>query len=63
MNGVLIVFLILGIIECIKEKTNKPIPLENWANEELEYQDIMNGVPMKQVIKNARDGKYRLDKK
>ena len=44
----------------LKEKTTKSIPAENWANKELYHQDIMNGVPIDQRLKNAENGKYRM---
>ncbi len=37
----------------------KPIPGENWENKELQHQDIMNGVPIEQIIKNAKKGRYK----
>ena len=47
-----------AIVEYIKEKREPEIPAENWANEDLKHQDIMNGVPMDQIIKYAREGRY-----
>lgn len=57
-----IICAIFVICMIISEASKKPIPSENWANEELEYEDIMNGVPMEEIIERARDGRYKLDK-
>lgn len=48
------------IYQLIKEACEKPVPAENWANKELYYKDINDGVPMKQVMKNLENGKYKL---
>lgn len=47
-------------VTAIKEACEPTIPAENWANRELYQQDILNGVPVEQRMKNLRDGKYRL---
>lgn len=47
----------------VKEATEKPVPAENWANKELYYKDINDGVPMKQVMKNLENGKYKMTEK
>lgn len=44
----------------IKEATEKPIPAENWANEELIRQDRMKGISDKEFSKNLANGKYKL---
>ena len=55
---------VLGaIVEYIKEKREPEIPAENWANEDLKHQDIMNGVPMDQIIEYAREGRYIVKEK
>ncbi len=46
-------------VQGIKESLEPTIPAENWENKDLHHQDVMNGVPMKQIIKNAQNGKYR----
>lgn len=51
------------VVGYIKEKTEPEIPAENWANHDLEHQDIMNGVPMNQIVKYAREGRYKLNEK
>ena len=57
-----IICAIYVIYKIISEASKKPIPAENWANEDLEYEDIMNGVPMEEIIERAKDGRYKLDK-
>ncbi len=52
---------ILGIThESIKEYREPIIPAENWANKELYYHDVMNGVSAEQRMKNLENGKYKL---
>lgn len=46
--------------EKIGHSLEKPIPAENWANKELYYQDMMNGVSAKERMKNLEKGKYKL---
>lgn len=48
------------IVELFKESHEKAIPAENWANQDLYYQDIMNGVSPEQRMKNLENGKYKL---
>lgn len=62
LNGLFVVAIIVSVIECIKQKLEPEVPLENWANKDLYYEDMMNGVPMKQITKNLQNGKYKLDK-
>lgn len=59
-NLILIISIIGTIIQFTKEKFEKPIPAENWANKELYYKDIANGVSVEQRVKNARNGKYKI---
>lgn len=57
-----LMFIVSAIGDCIggvKERFEKPIPAENWANKNLYNQDIANGVSVEERIKNARNGKYR----
>ncbi len=54
------VSLIGTAIQVIKEARTPTIPAENWANKELYNQDIMNGVPIEQRMKNLENGKYKL---
>jgi hypothetical protein len=62
-DGLLIGSLVCGCYRAIKEALVEPIPAENWANKDLYHQDLMNGVPMKQCLKNAKSGKYKLNEK
>lgn len=41
-----------------REKLQKSIPAEYWGNKELYQQDVLNGVPPKQRMKNLEEGKY-----
>lgn len=45
-------------VQAIKEACEPTIPAENWANKELYHKDLMNGVPMEQIMKNVKNGKY-----
>ena len=60
MFGLFIVSLIIACVQLIKESCVKPIPIENWGNKELYYQDLMSGVPIEQCMKNLENGKYIL---
>lgn len=61
-DGLFIVSIIGSVVQAVKEVFEPVIPAENWANEELYYKDIMDGVPAKQRMKNLENGKYKLDK-
>lgn len=50
-----------SVKEIVSESLEKEIPAENWANKELKHEDIMNGVAINQVIKYAKEGRYKLD--
>lgn len=56
----LAISIVLGIIQLIKEGCEKPVPAENWANMELYYKDIADGVPIEQRMKNLENGRYKL---
>ena len=60
LEGLFIASLIGTIIQIIKEAFERTIPAENWANKELYYKDMMDGVSIGQRIKNAENGKYIL---
>lgn len=62
LDGLFIVSIIGTTVGLIKEKFEKEIPLENWANEELWNEDITNGVPVEERMKNLRNGKYKQTK-
>ena len=60
LDGLLIASLISSCCQAIKEKLEPTIPAENWANKELYYQDLMNGVSAEQRMKNVKNGKYKM---
>lgn len=61
MFGLLLgISVVITVMELIKEANTKPISADYWGNKELYYEDINNGVPMKEVIKNLENGKYKL---
>lgn len=57
-------FTVLGLAiaahETIKEKCHPTIPAENWANKDLYYEDMVNGVSPEQLTKNLANGKYKI---
>ena len=55
-----IVALVGNAIPWLNEKTTKTIKAEDWANKDLYYHDVMNGVSAEQRMKNLENGKYRL---
>lgn len=59
-NGLLIASLLGAIVDGIKTAFVPTIPAENWANKELYYKDLMDGVSSEQRMKNAKNGKYKL---
>lgn len=59
LDGMFIVSLIGGIVQLIKENTQKTIPAENFANKELYYKDMVAGVSIEDRMKNLENGKYR----
>lgn len=63
LGGLFVVSLIVSCVKAVKESWGPEIPAENWANKELYNQDIMNGVPIEQRIKNLKNGKYKLTEK
>lgn len=61
MFDLLFIISIIGaIVEIVREKCEKPIPAENWANRELYHEDIMRGVSAEQRMKNLKNGKYKM---
>ena len=51
---------VIAIHETIKEKCRPTISAENWANKDLYYEDMANGVSPKQLTKNLANGKYKI---
>lgn len=62
-NGLFIVSLISTVVQGIKDAFTPTIPAENWANKALQYQDRLNGMSEKEVIKNAERGRYIVTEK
>ncbi len=60
INGIFIVSIIMAVIQLIKETFEPTIPAENYANKELYYKDIIDGVPVEQRMKNVKNGKYKI---
>ena len=52
--------IIFSIYQAIKEFFEPTVPVENCANKELYYKDIMDGVSTEQRMKNLENGKYKL---
>ena len=48
-------------VQAIKEACEPVIPAENWANKELYYKDLMDGVPIEQRMKNLENGRYKME--
>lgn len=63
LDGLFIVSLIGSLTQAIKDSFEPTIPAENWSNKELYQQDIANGVPIEQRMKNLENGKYILKEK
>ena len=63
LHGLFIASLISTVIEGIKNALTPTIPAENWANKDLQYQDRMNGMSEKEIIKNAEKGRYIVKEK
>jgi len=62
-HGLFIASLIGAAVQGIKEAVTPTIPAEKWANKELQYQDRMNGMTEKEIIKNAEKGRYIVTQK
>lgn len=61
MFNLLFIFSIgYSIAEIIKEKAIKEIPVENFENKVLWNEDTIKGVPAKEMMKNLKNGKYKL---
>lgn len=59
LHGLFIVSLVGNVVQAAKEAFAKPVPAENWANKDLYYKDMMNGVSAEQLVKNLENGKYK----
>lgn len=60
-SGLLIISIIFTCYQIIKEMTQPVIPAENWANKDLYYDDVANGMSEKQRMENLLNGKYKLE--
>lgn len=61
MFDLLFIISIVGsAVQAVKEICAPTIPAENWGNKELYHQDIVDGVPIEQRLKNAENGKYKM---
>lgn len=59
--GLFVASLIGTCYQVIKEVSEPVIPAENWANKEMYYKDMMNGVSVEQRMKNVKNGKYKVN--
>lgn len=59
-DALFIVSIVGAAVQAVKEACEPVVPAENWANKELYHKDLMNGVPIKQRMKNVENGKYRM---
>lgn len=60
LDGLFLASLVSSLMQIIKEAKQPIIPSENWANKELYYKDMMDGVSIEQRMKNLENGKYKL---
>lgn len=63
LHGLFIASLIGTVVQGIKDAFTPTIPAEKWANKELQHQDRMNGMSEKEIIKNAKNGRYIVTEK
>ena len=59
-DGLFIASFIGTCAQAIKEARQPVIPAENWNNKELYHEDLMSGVSGEQLMKNVKNGKYKL---
>ena len=48
------------VAQFVKDAYTPTIPAENWANKELYYKDMANGVSVEQRMKNLENGRYKM---
>lgn len=58
--GLFITSIVCNICQATKEALKSTIPSENWANNELYYQDLVSGVSVEQRMKNVKNGRYKM---
>lgn len=59
-GGLFIASIIGNIYQATKEAFKSTVPAENWANNELYYQDLVSGVSAEQRMKNVKNGRYKM---
>lgn len=59
-DGLFIASFVGMCTQAIKEARQPVIPAENWANKELYHKDLMSGLSENQLMKNVKNGKYRM---
>ena len=59
-DSLFIVSIVGNIVQAIKTACTPTIPVENIANKNLYYKDIINGASVKQCMENIKNGKYKL---
>lgn len=47
-------------VQLIKDACTPTVPAENWANKNLYYEDMVNGVSAEQRMKNVKNGRYKI---
>lgn len=60
LEGLFIASLFSTFAQAIKEAKRPQIPAENWANKELYYKDLMSDISNEQLMKNVKNGKYKV---
>ena len=60
LDGLFIASLVGTCAQAIKEARQPVIPAENWANKELYHEDLMSVASGEQLMKNVKNGKYKL---
>lgn len=60
LHGLFLASLIGSVVRIIKEANAPVIPAENWANKELQHEDLMNGMSMEEILRNVEKGRYKL---
>lgn len=60
LGGLFVLCLVASYAKAIKETWEPEIPAENWANKDLYNEDILNGIPIGERMRNLRNGKYKI---
>lgn len=63
LDGLFIASLVGTAVQGVKDAFTPTITAEQWANKDLQYQDRMNGMSEKEIIKNAQRGRYIVTEK